>query len=164
MTQPKCAPIGLEDEVRPAYKLDVPRPWTPHRPGEFDHSARSGEFRTGPDQGYAELLAGRVVDRIRLGDGEHVDDALAAVVAIGMARAASFGRAPVIRDLEFAIDVLGYAVDQPAELVVRRCALVGGVAHDRWHRRELVALLDDAALRGAAEPAATALLATACPA
>jgi len=139
MTQPKFAPISIEDEVRPAYKLDVPRPWQKHRPGEFDPGSRDFEAGSGPDQGYLSLLARRFVSQIALGDGEQVDDAIAGAIAIGMARASRFGRAPVAKDLEFALSALGYLGAQTSDRVMPRASLIGGVAHDLWHRRELVA-------------------------
>jgi len=139
MTQPKFAPINIEDEVRPAYKLDVPRPWQKHRPGEFDPGSREFETGAGPDQGYLSLLARRFVSQVVLGDGEHLDDAIAGAIAIGMARASRFGRAPVAKDLEFALSALGFLSAQTSDRVTRRAPMIGGVAHDLWHRRELVA-------------------------
>ncbi|HUY07811.1 MAG TPA: hypothetical protein VMU99_11200 [Acidimicrobiales bacterium] len=139
MTQPKFAPIGIEDEVRPAYRLDVPRPWIKHRPGEFDPAVRGFEVEVGPDQGYLSLLARRFEGQIVLGEGEHRDDAIASVIAIGMSRASHFGRAPVAKDLEFALGALGYLSAQTDDRVRRRAQLIGGVAHDLWLRRELVA-------------------------
>ncbi len=157
MTQPKFAPISIEDEVRPAYKLDVPRPWTKHRPGEFDPGSRVFEAGSGPDQGYLALLAQRFVGQIVLGEGEHLDDAIAGAIAIGMARASRFGRAPVAKDLEFALGALGYQSAQTSEWVERRAMLTGGVAHDLWHRRELVARFSTEMLSMTAERAGDAL-------
>src|ERR1700739_2138378 len=105
MTQPKYAPIAIEDVVRPADKLEAPRPWAPHRPGEFDPHGGRVPRAVGPDQGYLALLAERFVDRLVLSEGEQVDDVLTAAIAIGMARAAVFGRAPVAKDLEYALSV-----------------------------------------------------------
>lgn len=157
MTQPKFAPINIEDEVRPAYKLDVPRPWHKHRPGEFDPSAREFEAGSGPDQGYLALLARRFVARVVLGEGEHLDDVIAGAIAIGMARAARFGRAPVAKDLEFALLALGYLQAPTSEQVMRRAPLIGGVSHDLWHRRELVARWSSEMLSMTAEAAGAAL-------
>jgi hypothetical protein len=155
MTQPKFAPIGIDDEVRPSYKLDVPRPWTPHRPGEFDARAPREVSSAGPDQGYLSLLAERFVDNIMLGEDEFIDDVLAGAIAIGMARAGIFGRAPVGKDLEFALGAFGYLQPPSPQLVSARQAFVGGVAHDLWHRRELVALFSKEQLRLTPEAATT---------
>ncbi len=92
MTQPKFAPILEADEVREVLRLPVPPPWTPHRPADFspspDRAAPAEHGRARPDQGYALALAERFEDRLRLSDGEHPDDVLAAAVAIGLRRAA----------------------------------------------------------------------------
>lgn len=154
MTQPKFAPIGIEDEVRPIYRLEVPRQWVPHRPGDFDPRTVREETGAGPDQGYLALLAERFVDAIVLGPGEHRDDALAGAIAIGMARASLFGRAPVLKDVEYALRALGYFLQQSPDLVKKRAELVGGVAHDLWRRKELVAMFTDDLLRMPAEKAA----------
>lgn len=147
MTQPKFAPISIEDEVRPAYKLDVPRSWAPHRPGDFDPKRLRQATGAGPDQGYLSLLARRFVSSVVLGDKEHIDDVIAGAIAVGMARASLFGRAPIAKDLEYALDALGYLVPQPSDLVAVRAILVGGVAHDLWARHELVANFTDDMLR-----------------
>src|ERR1700722_17278875 len=105
MTQPKFTPVLIEDEVRKATKLAVPRPWSPHRPSEFRPGPRpsGGASGTpGPDQGYALGLAERLAPTFVLGEHERIEDALAASVAIGLRRAASYGRAPVSGDIEFA--------------------------------------------------------------
>ncbi len=157
MTQPKFAPISIEDEVRPTYHLGVARPWTKHRPGEFDPSSRDFEAGTGPDQGYLSLLARRFVSRVVLGEGEHIDDAIAGAIAVGMARAARFGRAPVARDLEYALSALGYLSTQTSDRVAQRAALTGGVAHDLWRRRGLVERFSMEMLSMTGEDAGTAL-------
>lgn len=157
MTQPKFAPIGIEDEVRPGYKLAVPRPWTPHRPGDVNPHALRRATGAGPDQGYLSLLAQRYVDTIVLGDGEHLDDVIAGATAIGMARASLFGRAPVGKDFEYALTALGYRSPQTSRLIEVRAMLIGGVAHDLWHRHELVANFTNDMLKMTAEEAGNAL-------
>lgn len=140
MTQPKFAPIAKADEVRPSYKLEAPRPWFPHRPADNPKAprprTRAGGI-PGPDQGYALRLAEVIAPRVVLGPGEHLDDALAAGVALALRRAAAFGRAPVLGDLEFGLSALGYLGEvDPATQAARR-DLVGGVAHDDFRQREL---------------------------
>jgi hypothetical protein len=156
MTQPKFAPIPIEDEARPAAKLDVPRPWTPHRPGEFSPTSPTrqiGLASAGPDQGYATLLAGRFVNQIVLGDDEHLDDALAAGIAIAMRRAALFGRAPVAKDVEVGLASLGFLAAPDADLIAFRNSWVSGVAHDSWRRRALADLVSESVLRLSPEQA-----------
>lgn len=157
MTQPKFAPIPLEDEVRPGYRLGVPAPWTAVRPGELVEvrpsrgaqpvATRRGRGSPGPDAGYAMRLAERVAERIVLAKGEHAEDVLAGAVAIAMRRAAIFGRAPVRADLEVALGLFGFLGEAPAELVARRRTLFAGVDHDEWARRVLVDAVEEADLR-----------------
>lgn len=164
MTQPKFAPILIEDEVRPAAKLDVPRPWSPHRPSEFRPGPRSfgaASGAPGPDQGYALHLAQLIADRVVLGHGERREDALAAAVVIALSRASSFGRAPVLKDLEFALAALGYLEAVDAETSARRHRLVSGLAHDDFRQRGIADLLDDKARRGAVGEGGAFLLAAA---
>ena len=56
----------------------------------------------GPNIGYALTLADRMRDRFVIAPHEHVDDVIAVVGELAMKRAASFGRAPVIPDVECA--------------------------------------------------------------
>jgi hypothetical protein len=150
MTQPKFAPIPLDDEARPAAKLDVPRPWTPHRPGEFIPSSTGrqlGQASAGPDQGYASLLAQRFVDKLVLAPGEHQDDSIAAGVAVALRRAALFGRAPIAADIEVGLAAFGLLKQPDAELVAFRSTAIAGIAHDGWRRRELADLVPESVLR-----------------
>jgi hypothetical protein len=151
MTQPKYAPILIEDEVRPAAKLDVPRPWSPHRPSELRAGPRSfggGAGSPGPDQGYALRLAQLVADRVVLGEGEHLDDALSAAVVVALGRASTFGRAPVLKDLEFGLAAFGYLGPVDVETSARRHRLVSGLAHDYFRQRSIADLCDEKTLRG----------------
>lgn len=149
MTQPKFAPITAPDVVRPAYRPETPRPWVPHRPGEVTKATVSGAgFGTpGPDQGYALSLAERLHDRLVLSAGEHAEDALLAGVMVGLRRASSFGRAPILADVELGLDLLGYLSDAPADLVAYRRNLVDGLAHDYWRQRQLAESVPLASLR-----------------
>lgn len=157
MTQPKFAPIPLEDEVRPGYRLGVPAPWLPARPGELlevrprrgteTPAASRGRGSPGPDAGYAMRLAERLAGSVVLAKGEHLDDVLAGAVALAMRRAAVFGRAPVRADLEVALGLFGFLGEAPAEVVARRRALFAGVDHDEWALRSLVDAVEEAELR-----------------
>jgi hypothetical protein len=92
-------------------------------------------------------LAARLSDRLALAPGELRDDAVAGGVAIAMRRAAVFGRAPVLPDLELAFTLAGYLGDPPADLVAWRVASFKGIAHDRWAERELAAAVPESTLR-----------------
>lgn len=153
MTQPKFTPILIEDEVRKAAKLEVPRPWSPHRPSEFPPGRRpvgGASGSPGPDQGYALGLAVRLKSRVVLGSGERIEDALAAAVAIGLRRAAIFGRGPVSGDIEFALGALGFLGPVDPATATRRQKLISGLSHDYFRQRRLADACDDSALRAAA--------------
>lgn len=150
MTQPKFAPIQYEDEVRPSYRLAPPSRWTADRPADFKPGPRpssAGSGIPGPDQGYVLLLAERIADRILLAPGEHVDDVIDGAAAIALGRAAVFGRAPVLVDLEFALRLFGYLSKAPEELVRLRRSLFDGLADDYWRRRELAHTVPQSLLR-----------------
>jgi hypothetical protein len=150
MTQPKFAPIAAADEVRPAYRVDTPRPWVPHRPGEHAKATAvggKGRGAPGPDQGYALGLAERLRERLVLTSGEHAEDALLAGVLLGLRRASSYGRAPVLGDIELGLELLGYLADAPADLVAYRRGLVDGLDHDYWRQRLLAESVPLSSLR-----------------
>lgn len=157
MTQPKYAPIPIEDEVRPSDHLPPSRPWSPHRPAEFRSRVEArgvGTGTPGPDQGYGLLLARRFAGRLTLAEGEHEDDVLAGAGVIALRRAALYGRAPVRADLELALRLFGFldGAELPAELAAERRRLFKGAAHDYWDQRELAASVPDSMLRlGVAE-------------
>jgi hypothetical protein len=150
MTQPDYVPLDTVDRVRPVERLPAPKGWVSDRPADEKapvppSGARFG--RTGPDLGYGLKLAGLFRDRIQLGPAESVDDAIAGCFAVGGRRAASFGRAPVIYDMELAFTVWGFLGDAPAELVEFRADLFPGVAHDYGRQRLVADLVTDEALR-----------------
>jgi hypothetical protein len=152
MTQPRFAPIQYEDEVRPAYRLSSPERWLATRPADYSGRPtrfRRGEGVPGPDQGYALLLAERIADRLELAPGEDRGDAVAAGVGIALRRAAIFGRAPVLGDLEVAFGLLGYLSNAPLALVRARRHFVDGAGHDDWKVRDLVARVPESVLRTA---------------
>ena len=100
----------------------------------------------GPNVGYAYTLAERARKRLRLAAGEHADDALSVVAEIAGRRAASFGRAPVIGDIDHAISLLGYE-EQDREWSETRAHLAHGAAHHYPQRRALVGSVPESALR-----------------
>ena len=94
MTQPTFVPIVEADQVRSAYRLDVPSIWTQSRPSELrtTRPPRGRMFGTpGPDQGYALKLARRFEDRVNLVPGESAEDAIAGCTAVAMRRARRCG-------------------------------------------------------------------------
>src|SRR5262249_62359017 len=109
-------PSDLAD--RPRQQQNLPpglapppaRDWRADRPGDLDGAQPEGALlgRPGPNVGYAYTLAARARDSLRLAPSEHADDAVAVVAEIAAKRAASYGRAPGMADIDIAIALLGY--------------------------------------------------------
>ena len=146
MAQPDFVPMTLGDRVRTADVLPIPDRWEANRPGELD-GLRPPEGRsfgnTGPDQGFALKLAKRFADRLELAPGEHAEDVISGCVGVALRRAARFGRAPVIYDLELAFTLFGYLGGAPAELVEFRRSFFDAAAHDYWDQRDIADLVDE---------------------
>ncbi|MCZ7536866.1 MAG: hypothetical protein M5T61_13840 [Acidimicrobiia bacterium] len=119
------------------------------RPGELGPDWPSGSlFGTpGPDVGFGYTLANRAKDRLRVGPHEHASDAVAVVAEIAMRRAALFGRAPVVGDIDLAVTLLGYDGGVDPDLVERRTALVRGADHEYSVRRSVVDSVPEEVLR-----------------
>ena len=141
MTQPTFVPIAEADQVRPARHLHVPGPWTASRPAEVVgpvHLRGRSLGTPGPDQGFAMRLARRFEHDLKLGEGESENDVLTGVALIAAKRAALFGRAPSVYDVQFALSLWGLLDDVPPELQERRRAVFASVAHDYVAQRRLV--------------------------
>jgi hypothetical protein len=127
--------------MRASAILPPPRPWYPGRPAEVDEVRPPSGPRfgaTGPDLGYGLKLARRLADRIELAPGEHRVDAVAGCFASGGRRAAHFGRAPVIHDMEWAYTLWGFFGGAQADLVAWRAPRFRGAAEDYWVQRQIV--------------------------
>jgi hypothetical protein len=141
MTQPVFVPISEADQVRPARHLNVPGPWTSSRPGDprGPVRARGRSVGTpGPDAGFALRLARRFEGDLKLGQGEDEHDVLLGVALIGARRAASFGRAPSIYDVQFALNLWSFLTDVAPPAQDARRSAFAGVAHDYEAQRVLV--------------------------
>jgi hypothetical protein len=103
--------------------------------------------RQGPDLGYGLMLIKRLEGRLELGADDSHHDAVSGAFAVGSARAALFGRAPVIHDFELAYTLFGFLGGAPENLVTRRRQLFAGVSHDYDEQRRLVDLVPEATLR-----------------
>jgi hypothetical protein len=150
MTQPEHIPVVHSDRVRPVERLPVPPAWTQDRPSDLvDLAPPKGRLlgRPGPDVGYGLLLIKRLDGRLELGEGDSHHDALSGAFAVGSARAALFGRAPVIHDFELAYTLFGFFGGAPDDLVARRRLLFAGVAHDYGEQRRLVDAVPETTLR-----------------
>jgi hypothetical protein len=148
--QPEYVPVRATDEVRPVERLPAPRRWKPDRPADFRPGPRSegrGLGTPGPDQGYGLLLARRFAGRLELTPGESEHDAMAGGVAVALKRAAVFGRAPVLADLELAFTLFGFLGDGPADLVEGRREIFAGAGHAYSQTRWIADRVPEATLR-----------------
>ncbi len=140
MTQPSFVPIVESDQVRPAYRLHTPEAWAPSRPSELRGTTPpTGRAfgRPGPDQGYALKLVRSFEGRLAVVAGESEEDALAGCGAVAMRRAAIFGRAPVVFDIDFAAILYGFVGDAPDDLVADRAPRFRSAAHHQQVRQAL---------------------------
>jgi hypothetical protein len=153
MAAPDYVPVSPQDRPRRATQMPPADRWRLGRPGDFVQTlARQPEGRRmgnpGPDGGYALRLASMFRDRVRLAPGESWDDVEAGSVGIAMRRAATFGRAPVVWDLEVAFGMWGYLTDDPpADLVEERGRMFQAAAHDYWGQRAIVDRVPESTLR-----------------
>jgi hypothetical protein len=150
VTQPSFVPIVEADQVRAAYRLQVPNIWTQSRPSEL-RGASQPEGRKlgkpGPDQGFALKLARRFEDRLQLVAGETADDVLAGCTAVAMRRCARFGRAPAVYDLSFGFTLWGFLGGAPADLVAGRSPLFRSAAHHYLAQRAIADCVAEETLR-----------------
>jgi hypothetical protein len=142
MTQPSYAPIAEADKVRPAYSPQTPIGWRARRVAELrspEHPVGPGLGVPGPDQGYALLVAQELFfEQLQLSSGVSVEDALRGCSAVACARAAHFGRAPMGKDVEFALVLFGFLGDAPADLIEWRTPLFQAAAQDYVAQRRIV--------------------------
>jgi hypothetical protein len=92
-------------------------------------------------------LASRHEHDLRLGDGEVAHDAVLGVALIASKRAALFGRAPCVYDIEFALGLWGFLDDITAEQQDLRRRAFSSVSHDYVAQRALVDQTADETLR-----------------
>jgi len=153
-TDPFVAP-ELDDRPRqepnlaPGVHLPAAVAWRAERPGDLVAGQPEGSRlgRPGPNVGYAVSLAARLRDRITVSAHESTGDALAVIAELGMKRAASYGRAPTMHDVDIAATLLGYQGDVDTSFSAWRATIVHGADHDYDVRRALVDAVSDAVLR-----------------
>lgn len=151
MTQPSFVPIPEADQVRPALRLEDARPWVQDRPAELRFPVRPGgrnRGAPGPDQGYAFRLARRFADRLQLHPGESVEDVVVGAALVASRRAAVFGRAPILHDVETALALWGFLdEDLPGEMLDARRLAFSSAEHDYPVQRALVDRVPETVLR-----------------
>jgi hypothetical protein len=156
MTQPTFVPIAEADQVRPARHLHVPGPWTASRPAEVVGPVRRrgrAMGTPGPDSGFALRLARRFEHELKLTEGESEHDVLVGAALVGATRAALFGRAPSIYDVQFALGLWGFLGDAPPAVVASRRAAFSSISHDYVAQRQLVDSVPEEVLRLSPEEA-----------
>ena len=138
-----------QQNLPPGIALPPAGRWRPERPGDLGPGQPEGRLFgvPGPNVGYAYTLAERAKDRLQLGAHEHIDDVVAVVAEIAGKRAALFGRAPVIGDIDAAVRILGYDGSADDEFAELRAHLVREAAHDYSRRRSLVDVVPERLLR-----------------
>jgi hypothetical protein len=138
-----------QQNLPPGVALPPATDWRSDRPGDLGPEQPGGALfgRPGPNVGFAYTLAHRAKDRLRLGPFEHAEDAIAVVAEVAGKRAALFGRAPVIGDIDVAMALLGYDGSAADDFVKARSALVHEAGHSYRRRRAIVDAAPDALLR-----------------
>jgi hypothetical protein len=143
-----------QQNLPPGLALPPARDWRADRPGDLKASSgasvpENGALmgRPGPNVGYAYTLAARVCTRLRLSTHEHAEDVIAVLAEIAGKRAALFGRAPVIGDIDVAVELLGLDGTADDAFVELRARLTHDAAHDYTRRRELVDAVPEELLR-----------------
>ena len=148
-------PERLDEEPRqepnlpPGVKMPAARQWLADRPGDLPAGQPTGKLlgTPGPNVGYALTLANRVRDQFAIAPHEHLDDAVAVVAELAMRRAALFGRAPVMRDIEFGAYIMVYTGDDAPDFTDWRVRTVQGASHNYYERRALVDAIPEDVLR-----------------
>ncbi len=150
MPQPDYVPLRATDRVRPAERLPVPDDWRADRPGDIDTVGQPSGPRmgsAGPDQGYGLKLARHFLDRIKLGEHEHAEDAVMGCLAVALKRASLFGRAPVIYDFELAYTLWGFVGDAPSDFVAYRKPIFEAAGHHYEDQRAIADAVPESTLR-----------------
>ena len=163
VSAPKFVPLTSIGAFRGGEELPPALSWMADRPAEIEGSAPTGKQmgRPGPDQGYALTLARLFHGKLRLADGEHERDVVAGCLGVALKRAALFGRAPVVHDLDLAFAVFGFTgtADTPTELKELRTKLFEAASHHYDLQRAIADAVPDATLRMTPDQVKTSLVA-----
>jgi hypothetical protein len=155
MAAPEYVPLPAGPTEK-AYGSPPRRPesWMPERPAEVvDEGVQpvGGDFGyQGPDQGFAIKLANAQRDKLQLTDREHADDAVTGAVAVALRRASIYGRAPVIHDVNLALELFGFLDESaPEELVAWRKPVFEELSnpHHYFEVRRLASQVPESTLR-----------------
>jgi hypothetical protein len=154
MAQPEYVPVPPTDRVRPSKRLPPARRWFQDRPAEVGKPGQPTGPRMGvpgPDQGYGMRLAYEFEDRLELAEGERTEDVIPGCLGVALRRAALFGRAPVMQDLDLAFSLWGFLGGAPEELIEFRKPLFQGTAKAYLDQRAIVDKVAESTLRSTPE-------------
>jgi hypothetical protein len=145
---PEYVPTSLDELPRRGLPLPPAGRWVAERPAEVGPAQPKGRSlgTPGPDQGYALKLARQFHGRLTVRPPVTEHDAVVGSVAVAMRRAALFGRAPVVHDLDAAFRLWGFLGDAPADLVQLTSKLFASAAHDYQLQRIIADAVPDETL------------------
>lgn len=153
MAQQPHVVIGRAERPDPETEPPAPEPWAPYRSGDMPGAERSsGAFfgRPGPDAGYALRLVGAadLPASPRKGLLERV------LGTIASARAAAFGRGPIMQDVDVALGLLGFGADADEDALAERLdAILDSAVHEHTKGSGFVDTLPEPVLMGDAASA-----------
>jgi hypothetical protein len=138
-----------QQNLPPGVALPPASDWRPNRPGDLGPEQPRGPLfgAPGPNVGFAYTLADRARERFQLGSFEDFDDAKVVVAEVAGKRAALFGRAPVMADIDRALALLGYDGSASTGQVEQRSFAVREASHSYPRRRALVDVVPEKMLR-----------------
>ena len=138
-----------QQNLPPGVALPPAGAWSADRPGDLGPSQPAGPLfgSPGPNVGFAYTLAEKAKGRLQLGPYEDTHDVVPVVAEVAGKRAASFGRAPVIGDIDVALAILGYDGSASDDFARARAILVHDAGESDPRRRALVDRVPDALLR-----------------
>lgn len=150
MSAPKHVPVATLGAFRPDSALPPADAWITDRPAELAANAANGRRsgRPGPDQGYGIKLVNSFHGKLQLTEGEHEHDVLVGILPVALKRAALYGRAPVIHDVEMALSLFGFLDAQATpDLVAWRTGLFEAAGHHYEVQRAIADTVPDTTLR-----------------
>ena len=138
-----------QQNLPPGTALPPARGWRADRPGDLGANQPKGQLlgSPGPNVGYAYTLAEHASEGLQVRHTEDVHDIVPVLAEIAAKRAAIFGRAPVIHDVDAAIKLLGYDGNVDDEFGAIRELIVHDAAHDYTRRRGIVDTVPEQLLR-----------------
>jgi hypothetical protein len=138
-----------QQNLPPGTALPPARRWQARRPGDLATAPPNGRLfgSPGPNVGFAYTLAEHFEDRLELAEHEDVHDVIPVIAEIAGKRAALFGRAPVIHDVEATVRLLGYDGSADPDFARARVQLAQEAGHDYYRRRAIVDTVPEELLR-----------------